>query len=586
MCLCFAGAEGFDAGRYTYEELQQIRQQIDDRLAEMDREYAIENADRQIVFPEEEAILFLKQKTQVMPEVIRKTEEAPAQTRLNWTSSNPEAATVANNGKVSATGRGDTVITAMAADNEYIFGSYTLHVVVPVEKITIWGQETPLLLGGKAEEAVGVLGCSIEPEDAYFQDVTWASSDESIVTVNENGVIQAMKPGTAVITATSAETGTEDRPQAQASCTVTVKQAVTGIELSESEMNLFTGGTETLSVNVLPEEADDPTVLFRSSDEEIARVSPDGKITAVSCGECEITCEAADGSGITASCRVTVTKQVEEIQIAEEAIRLDIGETYTMDVVILPEDATNKGLRWASSNVFVARVADGKIEGINQGNCEITCTTTDGSNVSAQVKVRIPTFSVEGTEFTVTEKSGMTIPIKYNKKGEQVLLATGGECFQAKKIKTDQIQITPIAAGTGTLTLSNPKAAEDTVALQITIEDSAVYNENSYPPFDYAKAVTNPEEYIGTTATANGKVLQVNKEEDGAISFMIGTGGEGYTDQVLLIRCEKEMPIEEVKKGQMLTVYGIFYMEASYSDMLAAETEIPAMTAERIAAVE
>ena len=172
LCLCLgcAGAEGFDAEQYTYDELLQIREKVDNQLAELERQYAAEHPNRQIAFEEPEQRLIVKQKIQIAPAIQRLTDDAPQTTKISWVSSDENVATVNDYGRVTAVGRGDAVITATAKDADYIAGSYTVHVIVPVDKITVWGQDTPLLLSDNPEDATAVLEYGIEPEDAYCQD--------------------------------------------------------------------------------------------------------------------------------------------------------------------------------------------------------------------------------------------------------------------------------------------------------------------------------------------------------------------------------------------------------------------------------
>lgn len=582
LCLSCAGAEGFDAEQYTYDELLQIREKVDIRLAELERQYAAEHPNRQIVFDEPEQNLTVRQKIQVTPKIERLADDAPQATKVNWTSSDENVATVNDYGRVTAVGRGDAVITATAKDADYISGSFTVHVIVPVDKITVWGQETPLLLSNNPEDATAVLEYGIEPEDAFCQDVIWQSSDESTVTVDANGTIHGLQPGTAVITATSAVPLSPEKPAVSAKYTVTVQQAVTGITLSESEMNLSFGKTATLSVTVEPEDAGNRNVIFSSSNPEVAEADADGNIRATGSGECEILCVSADGSGAEARCRVSVIRQVEGLETGETEIRLGVGETYEVPVTVTPEDATNPQLRWTSSNVLVARAADGKIEGLSQGFCDITCATTDGSNLKAKIRVVIPTFSVTETEYTVTEKSGLVIPLNINQPGCQIELACEAECFEAELDGANGVQVTPISAGTGTITLSNPEEPADTIVLQITIENSAVYNAESYPPFAYDETMLNPDAYADACFSAAGKVLQISREESGTADIMLGTGGEGLTDQVLLIHCPIELTPADLKTGDIMTVYGTFRMDEIYSEVLQTSTQIPAMNAEKI----
>ncbi len=572
----------FDVNQYSYEELVEIRQQVSDRLEELDRQYAIEHADRTITFEDPEKVIYLKQSATQTPTVMIIKEEAPASTSFVWSSSDPEIARVNERGQVTAMAAGDAVITATARDNQYISGSYTVHAAVPVGQITIWGPEEALMLDDNPEHATAELTYSIEPEDAYFQDVTWETSNEEIVTVDENGTITGLRPGKAEITAVSATEPVNGKNRVKGTCTIVVKQAVTELEMPQTSLQMNAGGKYRLNVTALPENASDRTVTFTSSDPEVATVDATGVVTAHECGECDIICNATGGVEITGTCHVTVTKVITAITPSETTVVLAPGGTRTIEVEITPEDATRQDIVWTSSNVFVARVAGGKIEAISEGECEITCTALDGSDMTATITVRVPTFSVDETAYTVTEKSGMVIPIRISKPEYTVLASTDATCFQVEQTGSDQIIIVPVSAGKGTVRLENPDVPEDNIEIQITIENSAVYDQVSYPLLKYKAVTKNPGIYEDSQGSIKGKILQFNEEGDGMVSFVIGTAGKKYTDQVFLIQSPEEILPEETAAGDMITVYGVFRMESMYSEALEAETLIPAIHAEKI----
>ena len=581
VLICGSAFAEFDASQYSYEELQGILQQAEERMAELEREYALEHADREISFEEPEQVLFPGKTLQVMPVVTVLTEDAPASTKFIWSSSDPDIVRVTNNGNVSAVGHGDAVITAKAADNEYLEASYTVHAVVPVEKITVWGPEEPLYLSNKAEDATFQLGFSIEPEDAYFQQVTWSVSNENIATVDESGLVTGHAPGKAVVTAVSTEPQTAGRRVIQTMCEITVRQAVTALETEAGTLELNVGEKAALTVTVMPENASNRKVLYATSDPAVATVDENGTVYAAACGECKIVCEAADGQGATVSRRVRVTSHVTRVSLDTEKITLPIGGTYPITATIEPEDASEKGLIWTSSNVFVARVAGGRVEAVGQGDCEITCTTIDGSNITAGVKVHVPTFSVEADEYTVTEKRGLVIPVIRNQAGCEIVVNGGSDCFGTEWAE-DGLRIVPETAGTGTIALTNPESAEDTVWIRITIENSAVFNLDSYPPIPYMELVRVPDLYEGAQVSIYGRVLFTSRDEDGTISLMVGTAGEKYTDQVIRVICPAELLPAELDGGEMLTVYGLFHLDHAYSEVLQAETMVPGMNAEKI----
>lgn len=131
----------------------------------------------------------------------------------------------------------------------------------------------------------------------------WTSSDISVADVDDKGNVTAVSPGTASITAKA-----DDGSEAASSCQVTVKpKPVEKIVLSQTEKTLYTGEKFTLGAEVQPQDAADKTVNWSSSDPKVAAVNSTGKVTALSQGRAVVTAKANDGSGIKASCNITVS---------------------------------------------------------------------------------------------------------------------------------------------------------------------------------------------------------------------------------------------------------------------------------------
>ena len=575
-------AEGFDPEQYTYEELLQIRQMIDERITAMERQYAIDNADREISFQEPEYIVYVGKNMTLTPEVTILSEEAPTRTNFVWSSSDPEIVSVTQRGAITALAPGDAVITAAASDNQYLDGTVIIHSAVPVGTISIWGPEAPLTLGGDPEDATAMLGYSIEPEDAYCQDVIWESSSDAIVTVDEEGQIEGHLPGTAYIYATSAENPPFTKNPVQAVYRVTVVQKVTGIELAETNMTMTVGKQAKLTPVILPENANDRSITYNSTDPEVAAVDSYGNVTATGCGECDIVCTANGGDGISVSCHITAIKLISGIAVSEPSIILPLGSLYTVETVITPEDATRKDVIWTSSNVYVARAAAGKIEAVGQGDCIITCTTMDGSNLQASVNVHVPSFSVEATEYTVTAKDGMVIPFHPAADGYNILYSSDAECFTVTEEGKNQLRMTPVYAGSGTLTLVNEANPEDTYVIQITVDNNAVYNDISYPMTSYKDIMINPDEYEDTQISIQGKMMQITEPEKGHFTCYLGTGGKNYTDDVIRIQGEKNIIPEEMPEDAIITIFGTVRLERSYSDLLETEIADPVIEVEKI----
>ena len=147
------------------------------------------------------------------------------------------------------------------------------------------------------------LVATIAPAGATNKMVEWSSSDESVATVDENGKVTALKAGTATITAKALD------GDKTATFTLTVKEAATSVTLNKTAIELSVGASETLTATIAPSGADD-AVEWTTSDESVATVDENGKVTAVKAGTATITVTTKNGK--TATCTVTVKAKEKE----------------------------------------------------------------------------------------------------------------------------------------------------------------------------------------------------------------------------------------------------------------------------------
>ena len=317
------------------------------------------------------------------------------------------------------------------------------------------------------------LKATVLPESTYNKVVTWKSSDETIATVDENGVVIAVKLGEATITAT-----TTDGTNLSASCKVTVKSTLaTSITLDKTEIELEATQTATISATILPELTTNKTVTWKSSDEKIATVDVNGVVTAVKVGEAIITATTVDGSNLSASCRVIVMPtQATSITLNKTEVSLKATETVTLVATVLPELATNNTVTWKSSNNDVAIVDEnGKVTAIVTGEATITATTTDGSNLSASTKIVVDPTIAESITLNIestTLKANETIKLIANVLPEPTTnkSVTWKSSDEAVAIVDANGLVTAIGVGTATITATTIDGSNLSASCIVTVE--------------------------------------------------------------------------------------------------------------------
>ena len=223
---------------------------------------------------------------------------------LAWTSSNTKIATVSN-GVVKGVKAGRVIITAKTIDGSNISAKCTVTVKQPVTRISL-SKKATMYTGKKL-----TLKAKVNPANASNKALTWKSSNTKIAKVASNGVVTGVKAGTVKITATA-----KDGSRKSATCTVTVRQSVSKITLSKTNVVLpKKGSSYKVRVTVAPKNAYNKNVAVKSAKTKVAKVSASTvksgktvKITAVKKGKTKVVFTAKDGRKKSATCKVTVKK--------------------------------------------------------------------------------------------------------------------------------------------------------------------------------------------------------------------------------------------------------------------------------------
>ncbi|MBR4298131.1 MAG: Ig domain-containing protein [Bacteroidales bacterium] len=319
--------------------------------------------------------------------------------KVTWDSSDNSVAEVNEYGLVTAVKAGNATITATTVDGgKTATCDVTVEVhTIPVATVTLDITSCEIVVGN-----IVTLTATVTPDNATNKNVAWSSSDNSVATV-EDGVVTAVKPGTATITVRTEYAGKA------ATCDVTVKEKtipVDDINLDITSHEMTEGDAVTLTASIAPDNATNKNVIWSSSDYSVATVNDYGYVFALTPGSATITVTTVDG-GKTATCEITVKPKiypVDDIKLDITSHEMTEGDAVTLTASIAPDNATNKNVIWSSSDNSVATVNDyGYVFALTPGSATITVTTVDGGKTATcEVTVKSKVYPVTGVSLDRT----------------------------------------------------------------------------------------------------------------------------------------------------------------------------------------
>ncbi len=208
--------------------------------------------------------------------------------------------------------------------------------------------------------------------------LVYESADPSIASVNGWGRVSGLRVGETVITV-------KDAGGVEAQCRVVVKPVE--MKMRRDELTVKQGSRVNASVKITPS-GSKPVITWSSSDESVAVVDQEGRITGVYPGTAIIT--ASTASGQTCDAAVTVRPiSVSRVSIKPSSLTLTIGDSRTVEARISPENATWPDVTWTSADESIATVSqDGAVRAVGVGKTTITATTREGKSRTAKITVR------------------------------------------------------------------------------------------------------------------------------------------------------------------------------------------------------
>lgn len=252
-----------------------------------------------------------------------------------------------------------------------------------ISSIKIKSSGNELLINKREKKQLQV---TLKPRKGVNKKLNWKSSKKSIVSVNQKGVIRGKKYGRATITVQA-----KDGSGKSARLRVRVGRKVSKLSLPVSTKDLDVGTSFRVQAKVAPVNATKKKVKYYSSNTKTATVSSSGMVYGKAKGTTTITAYSTDGSGKKISCKVNVKIPSQSVKLDAQGadLRLEAGKSITINVTVQPSNASNRNVRYKSTDPAVAKVTQlGVVTGVAPGKTTIQVDAADGRS-SAAVEVEV-----------------------------------------------------------------------------------------------------------------------------------------------------------------------------------------------------
>ena len=361
---------------------------------------------QELILSETEIHIYVNEKGSVIPTVLP---ENATDKSITWTSSKPDVLAVGQSGK-------NVAYKGLKAGASYIVGTCNgnpnvkaLCKVLVENKLPTDIYVSDSVVNVYTYEYYELTGYVI-PQDSTNKTVLWSTSDKGIAYVNCKGRITGVREGVAYVTATA-----KGNPSVTKKIKVNVKWCPPReIEISQTEAFIQKKEYLQLSATILPDYAHNKTVIWSSSDKSIASVTSKGLVYGGKDGTVTITATAKGDPNVKAVCRVRVGSVVpSEIILDKKEAQIIEGGSFTLKATVLPEDASDKSIKWTSSAPTVATVNNGVVTALKSGTATITAETVSGKKTDSCTVTVVPDYikkcSFKVTYPTVTESGAVVL---------------------------------------------------------------------------------------------------------------------------------------------------------------------------------
>lgn len=233
-----------------------------------------------------------------------------------------------------------------------------------------------------------------EPTEKEIEPSTTSTSDEATTepsSTDENTTITSTEPSSSISTPDEPTTESSTiESSTEPTTTEPTDIKVSSIKLNTKNHTMYSNQYVQLKATVLPNNAYNKSVTWKSSNSKIATVDKNGKVKAIKVGNAIITATSTDGSNVSAQCKIKVVQRVTKIKLNKSIINLSKkGKTAKLKATVSPNNAYNKSVTWKANNTKVVTVdKKGKIKATtNKGATYVNAIAKDGSKKKAKVLV-------------------------------------------------------------------------------------------------------------------------------------------------------------------------------------------------------
>ena len=241
--------------------------------------------------------------------------------------------------------------------------------------VKVSAEKTDIGMGEKI-----TLSATVSPSDACNTNVDWESSDPSVVSIR-NGVATAVGYGTATISASTFN-------DKVGSIKITVKEITAeSVTIANAPASLFVGETSKLECTITPANVDNHTIVWASSNTEVAVVSAEGEVTAKNAGTTTISATASNGVSASFELNVQIL-DVEAVSITAERPTVGVGEKMLLTSAVSPENATFQEVTWKSADETLLTVSEnGEVTALGCGVVTVTATSANGISNTIEIEI-------------------------------------------------------------------------------------------------------------------------------------------------------------------------------------------------------